>query len=279
MIRNRSTIVHECRWDYTGAGDMDANPLHMADPYTCRLVTMFTPENLIAFVTLTSLEIVLGIDNIIFIAILAGRLPEAQRDLARRLGLGVAVASRILLLMSLTWVLHLKHPLWTVWGLELTGKDLVLLAGGLFLIAKATYEIHHKVEHSPDVGTIAGKSPSLRNMLLQVMLIDVVFSLDSVITAVGMSTDLVVMVASILTAVAVMLLASGPIVRFVDRHPAIKLLALSFLLLIGVLLVAEGCGRKIDKGYIYFAMAFSLGVELLNLRAEHNSRKLQADDD
>ncbi len=236
-------------------------------------------EHIIAYLTLTSLEIVLGIDNVIFIAILAGRLPEAQRDLARKLGLAAAVISRLILLLGLKWVLGLKHPLFDLAGVEFTGKDVVLIVGGLFLIAKATYEIHHKVEHVGVDVTRPQRRPTLGSMLVQVMLIDVVFSLDSVITAVGMAQNLTVMIAAILTSVVVMLAASGAIVRFIDRHPAIKILALSFLLLIGVLLVAEGFGRKIDKGYIYFAMAFSLGVELLNLRAEHNAEKLEVADD
>lgn len=240
---------------------------------------IFTTENAIAFITLTSLEIVLGIDNIIFIAILAGRLPEQQRDLARRLGLGVAVISRIALLFSISWVMRLKETLFTALGHPLTGKDIVLVLGGMFLIAKATLEIHHKVEHATRADAKSAKSATLGWMLLQVLAIDLVFSLDSVITAVGMVESIPVMIAAVLASVAVMLAASGPVVRFVDAHPAIKLLALSFLLLIGVLLVAEGFGRHIDKGYVYFAMAFSLGVELLNLRAEHNIRKRTAVDD
>lgn len=242
-------------------------------------MNILTAENMVAFLTLTSLEIVLGIDNIIFIAILAGKLPVQQRDMARKLGLGVAVLSRILLLMGISWVLRLKEPLFNMLDHEVTGKDLVLLLGGLFLIAKATYEIHHKVEHVISQDPRAKAPASLKWMLLQVVAIDVVFSLDSVITAIGMSQSIPIMIAAILASVTVMLAASGPIVAFVDRHPAIKLLALAFLLLIGVLLVAEGFGKKIDKGYIYFAMAFSLGVELLNLRAEYNARKAMPADD
>jgi predicted tellurium resistance membrane protein TerC len=170
-------------------------------------------------------------------------------------------------------------PLFTLVDHVFTGKDLVLLVGGLFLIAKATYEIHHKVEHVDQQSANPHRPPSLGVMLLQVLAIDVIFSLDSVITAVGMSDNLPIMIAAVLAAVGVMLAASGPIVRFVDAHPAIKLLALSFLLLIGVLLVADGLGKHIDKGYIYFAMAFSLGIELLNLRAEHNARQVAASDD
>jgi len=235
-----------------------------------------TTENLVAFFMLTSLEIVLGIDNVIFIAILAGKLPEHQRDLARKLGLGVAVISRIALLFCISWILRLKEPLFQLAGFEFTGKDIVLILGGLFLIAKATTEIHHKVEHVEPSDAQKPAPASLNWMLLQVVGIDLVFSLDSVITAVGMSESLPVIIAAILTSVAVMLAASGSIVRFVEHHPAIKILALSFLLLIGVLLVAEGFGRKIDKAYIYFAMAFSLGVELLNLRASRKAKQLTA---
>jgi predicted tellurium resistance membrane protein TerC len=234
---------------------------------------LLTTQNLIALITLTSLEIVLGIDNIIFIAILAARLPEKQRDFARQVGLGLAVISRIGLLLGLGLVMRLKDPLFTLLDHEFTGKDLVLLVGGLFLIAKSTYEIHHKVE-AHHVQEQLGRAPaSLVWMLLQVVAIDVVFSLDSVITAVGMSQSIPIMIAAILISVAIMLAFSGAVVRFVDRHPGIKLLALSFLLLIGVLLVAESFHHPIPKGYIYFAMAFSLGIELLQMRAEQNERR------
>ena len=234
---------------------------------------LLTTENLIAFLTLTSLEIVLGIDNVIFIAILAGKLPEKQRDFARQLGISLAVITRVLLLFAIGWVMRLKEPWFTLFEHSFSGKDLVLLFGGTFLIAKATYEVHHKVagDHNPQ--NVKTAPASLGWMLAQVLMIDLVFSLDSVITAVGMSNNIPVMVAAILTSVAVMLAFSGPVVRFVDKHPAIKLLALAFLLLIGVLLVAEGFHQKIDKGYIYFAMAFSLGIELLQMRAEHNQRR------
>jgi predicted tellurium resistance membrane protein TerC len=234
---------------------------------------LMTTENLVAFCTLTSLEIVLGIDNVIFIAILAGKLPEHQRDFARQLGLTVAVVSRILLLLCIGWVIMLKEPLFTLVGQQFTGKDLVLIFGGVFLLAKSTYEIHHKVEgmHSSSAGVKA--AASLSTMLMQVVLVDLVFSLDSVITAVGMCKSIPVMVAAILVSVVVMLVFSKAIVTFVERHPAIKVLALSFLLLIGFLLVAEGFHHKVPKGYVYFAMAFSLGVELLQMRAEGNARK------
>lgn len=233
---------------------------------------LLTTQNLIAFLTLTSLEIVLGIDNVIFIAILAGKLPDTQRNFARQLGLGLAVISRIALLLGIGWVMKLREPLFTLLHHEFTGKDFVLLFGGLFLIAKSTFEIHHKVE-AHHVLEQPGRAPaSLLTMLLQVMAIDVVFSLDSVITAVGMCQSVPVMIAAILVSVGVMLACSGAVVRFVDRHPGIKLLALSFLLLIGVLLVAESFHHPIPKGYIYFAMAFSLGIELLQMRADHNAR-------
>jgi predicted tellurium resistance membrane protein TerC len=239
------------------------------------MTELLTAENGIAFLTLAALEVVLGIDNVIFIAILAGKLPEQQRNFARQLGLTVAVLSRIALLFSIGWVMKLKEPWLTLLGHAFTGKDLVLLFGGLFLLGKATYEIHHKVQghhssHSPQ----AGKA-SLGVMLAQVLMIDIVFSLDSVITAVGMCKSLAVMIAAILVSVAVMLAFSGAIVRFVEQHPAIKLLALAFLLLIGVLLVAEAFHQKIDKGYVYFAMAFSLGIELLQMRTEANISKLK----
>ncbi len=235
-----------------------------------------TVECLIALLTLTALEVVLGIDNIIFIAIQAGHLPVEQRDQGRRLGLLLAVVSRIMLLFAIGWVTQLKTPIGTLLGHEFTWKDLVVITGGLFLIRQATVEIHHKVEgdheeeqhSSPRVST-------LKAMLIQVTIMDVVFSLDSVITAVGMSKQVPIMIAAVLIAVGVMLVFSGAIVRFVDHNPAIKLLALSFLLLIGVLLVAEGFHQEIDKGYIYFAMAFSLGIELMQMRSRHNEWKHQ----
>lgn len=234
--------------------------------------SLLTTETAIAFLTLTSLEIVLGIDNVIFIAILAGRLPEHQRDFARKLGLGIAVVSRILLLLGIGAVMKLTEPWLRIGSFHLAGKDVVLLVGGIFLIGKATYEIHHKVTGHVDAEGKAAGHASLLPMLAQVALIDIVFSLDSVITAVGMSNQLPVMISAVVVAVLIMVIFSGPVVRFVDRFPAIKILALSFLLLIGVLLVAEGFHQKIDKGYIYFAMAFSLGVELLQLRMEHRGK-------
>uniref|UniRef100_A0A7C4LJK0 TerC family protein n=1 Tax=Schlesneria paludicola TaxID=360056 RepID=A0A7C4LJK0_9PLAN len=231
---------------------------------------LLTVENLVAFLALTSLETVLGIDNVIFIAILAGQLPERQRELARQLGLSIAVLSRIALLLGIGWVMQLTRPWFHLAGHEFTGKDVVLLLGGLFLLVQATREIHHKVAGHSGHGAAAAVS-TLTAMLVQVGFMDVIFSLDSVITAVGMSKQIPVMIAAILASIAVMLIFSGAIVRFVDRHPAIKILALAFLLLIGVLLVAEGFHYEIPKGYIYFAMAFALGVELLQMRAERQA--------
>jgi predicted tellurium resistance membrane protein TerC len=236
---------------------------------------LFTFEAFVAFLTLTSLEVVLGIDNVIFIAILAGRLPESQRDKARRLGLLLAVVSRILLVLAIGWVIQLKVPLFSILGHAFTGKDLILLGGGLFLIAKATYEIHHKIEGAETADSAPGPASTLTAVLVQVLLIDVVFSLDSVITAVGMTEGLAnpipIMVAAILASVVVMLAFSKTVVTFVDRNPSIKILALSFLLLIGVLLVAESFHHQIPKGYVYFAMAFSLAVDLLQLAAERRN--------
>lgn len=240
---------------------------------------LFTFDNLVALLTLTSLEVVLGIDNVIFIAILAGRLPESQRDFARKLGLAVAVISRVSLLFAISWVVKLVDPLFTLYEHEVSGKDLILLGGGLFLMFKATKEIHHKVTGDHHAEQAGGKQATLSSMLAQVIVIDVVFSLDSVITAVGMVQDIRVMIAAVLASVAIMLAFSGPVVRFVDKHPSIKLLALSFLLMIGVLLIAEGFHKHFDKGYVYFAMAFSLAIELLSMRAEANADRLAARSD
>jgi len=225
------------------------------------------PQVWIALVTLSAMEIVLGIDNIVFISILAGKLPEHQQGRARVLGLAVAMAMRILLLLSITWIMRLTKPLFGLFGHEFSGRDLILIAGGLFLLAKSTHEIHNRLEgdeHGPEVKRTA----TFGGVILMIALLDIVFSIDSVITAVGMTNMLGVMIAAIVLAVAVMMLSSGPISRFVHRHPTVKMLALSFLLLIGVTLVADGLGQHISKGYIYFAMAFSVFVEVLNLRAQ-----------
>ena len=223
------------------------------------------PEIWIALATLTALEVVLGIDNVVFISILAGKLPPAQRDRARKTGLALAMIMRILLLLSLAWVIRLTTPLFTVVGEEISGRDLVLLLGGLFLIGKSTHEIHDKLEGA-EGGRSAIVAPSLGSVLIQIVLLDIVFSLDSVITAVGMVTQIPVMVTAIVVAVGAMMLFAGAISEFVERHPTVKMLALSFLILIGVALIGEGLDRHIPKGYIYFAMAFSVGVEMLNLR-------------
>jgi len=226
---------------------------------------MTHPESWIALLTLTVLEIVLGIDNVIFISILAGKLPSERQGKARRLGLFLAMFIRIGLLASLAWVVSLTRPLATVLGHGVSGRDLILLGGGLFLIAKATREIHERLEGEEGEAT-AHLRASFAGVIVQILLLDIVFSLDSVITAVGMANNLPVMIAAVVLAVGVMLLASGAIGDFVQRHPTVKVLALSFLLLIGMSLVAEGFGQHIAKGYIYFAMGFSVFVEMLNLR-------------
>jgi predicted tellurium resistance membrane protein TerC len=224
-----------------------------------------TTEGLIALLTLTAMEIVLGIDNVVFIAILVGRLPHEQQGLARRLGLVLALGMRIGLLFAITWVMGLTRPLFGVLGRGVSGRDLILLAGGLFLIFKATWEIHDKLEVVHVEGRSSGRG-AFASTILQIVLLDIVFSLDSVITAVGMANQLAIMIAAMVLAMLVMLWAAGPVSVFVERRPSVKILALAFLLLIGVMLVAEGMGSHVDKGYIYFAMAFSLFVEMLNLR-------------
>ena len=224
------------------------------------------PQAWIAFATLTVLEVVLGIDNIVFISILSSRLPKAQQPRARALGLGLAMLSRIVLLFSLSWISRLTAPLFTVLSEEISGRDLVLIFGGLFLLAKSTHEIHARLEGESGGGK-PRVAPTLRSVLVQIMLLDIVFSLDSVITAVGMVDQLAIMVAAVMVAVGFMMLFATPLSDFVDRHPTVKILALSFLLLIGMALVAEGLDQHIPKGYIYFAMAFSVGVEILNLKA------------
>jgi len=223
------------------------------------------PQGWIALGTLTALEIVLGIDNVIFISVLVGRLPEAQRALARRLGLSLAMIARLLLLLAVSWVMELTAPLVTILAQHLSGRDLILIAGGLFLLAKSTHEIHESLEGAPST-EVAAVSAALGPMLAQIALLDLVFSLDSVITAVGMVDEVPVMATAIILAVVVMLLAAQSIGRFVDAHPTVKMLALSFLILIGVTLIAEGFDVHVPKGYVYFAMAFSVAVEMLNLR-------------
>jgi predicted tellurium resistance membrane protein TerC len=233
-----------------------------------------TPEAWIGLLTLTVLEIVLGIDNIIFISILAGKLPAQQQGRARRLGLIGAMVTRIALLASLAWIIRLTAPLFSVFGQAISGRDLILLAGGLFLIAKSTHEIHERLEG--ETGSGSARAPaSFAAVIGQIMVLDIVFSLDSVITAVGMARDLAVMIAAVVIAVAVMMLSANAISAFVHRHPTIKMLALSFLLLIGVSLIADGLGRHLPKGYIYFAMGFSVFVEMLNLRMRSRSRPVE----
>jgi predicted tellurium resistance membrane protein TerC len=230
-----------------------------------------------ALLALTAMEIVLGIDNVIFLTIVAGRLPPAQQPSARRIGLILALGTRLLLLFSLSYLMRLTAPLFTLPALpffqapearEISGRDLILIAGGLFLIVKATREVHHELEGGADApaGTVARRQAGYAGTLVQIAVLDIIFSLDSVITAVGMSRHLAVMVAAMVAAVGVMMFAAGPIGNYVHRHPTLKMLALSFLVLIGVLLVADGFGQHVDKGYVYFAMAFSLLVELMNMR-------------
>ena len=222
-------------------------------------------ELLIALVTLTVLEVVLGVDNVIFVSILSGKLPKGQQKRARRVGLLAAMLMRIALLFSITWMARLTAPLFEVMGRAISGRDLILIVGGLFLLAKATYEIHDRLEG--EAGHASNRAAaSFAAVISQVMLLDIVFSLDSVITAIGMADDLRVMVAAVVIAVLVMLVAAEPISAFVEEHPTIKVLALSFLLLIGVSLLADGLGQHIPKGYIYFAMGFSVFVEMINIR-------------
>jgi len=233
------------------------------------------PHAWIALATLTALEIVLGIDNIIFISILVGRLPEHQRNTARRLGLGLAMVLRIGLLLSLAWIMTLTVPLFTALGQEISGRDLILLVGGLFLLWKSTHEIHYALEGEGEEAH-AGGAATFGGVLAQIAIIDIVFSLDSVITAVGMADHVEVMVIAIVLAVAVMMFAARPIGEFVERHPTIKMLALSFLILIGFALVAEGLEFHVPKGYLYFAMAFSVAVELLNIRMRARAARRRA---
>ena len=227
-------------------------------------------EGWIALATLTVLEIVLGIDNIVFISILAGKLPVADRDRARKTGLSLAMFIRIGLLLSITWVMGLTEPFFTALGQEISGRDLILIVGGLFLIGKSTHEIHGKLEGEEGHGN-AKVAASFAAVITQILLLDIVFSLDSVITAVGMAEHVAVMILAVVIAVGVMFFSSGPISNFVERHPTVKMLALSFLLLIGISLIGEGFEQHIPKGYIYFAMGFSVFVEMINLRVRKKS--------
>lgn len=242
---------------------------------------LFTGAALIGLLTLTALEIVLGVDNVIFISILAAKLPHEQQARARTIGLALALITRILLLLSLSWIIGLEGTLFELpFGFleeearAISGRDLILLGGGLFLIGKATYEIHEKLEAEPGHAE-ARVGPSFASVIVQIMLLDIVFSLDSVITAVGMVEQIEIMIAAVVIAVVIMLFAAGAISDFVNRHPTVKMLALAFLLLIGVNLLAEGAGTSIEKGYVYFAMAFSVFVELLNLRARGKAKPVQ----
>jgi predicted tellurium resistance membrane protein TerC len=232
------------------------------------------PEIWIALATLTALEIVLGIDNVVFISILAGKLPPDQQAKARRVGLGLAMFMRIALLLSLSWIIRLTAPLFSVLGQEISGRDLILLLGGLFLLAKSTHEIHGKLEGEEGHASTRVHA-TFGSVIVQILLLDIVFSLDSVITAVGMVDTIGVMVAAVVIAVGFMLVFAGPISSFVERHPTMKMLALSFLLLIGMALVAEAFDQHIPKGYLYFAMAFSLLVEILNLRLRRTTDKVK----
>jgi len=230
------------------------------------MIELFSdPQAWIALFTLFLLQIVLGIDNVIFIAILAGKLPEDQQARARKLGLGLAVVSRVLLLLSLAWLVRLTAPLFTVLGQEISGRDLILIAGGLFLIAKATHEMHQRLE-GEEGHSSAGVKATFQSVIIQILLLDVVFSLDSIVTAVGMVENVTLMIIAVVLATIVMIWFSGPLAGFVNRHPTVKVLALSFLLLIGLSLIAEGLDRHIPKGMIYFAMGFSVFVEMFNLR-------------
>lgn len=236
-----------------------------------------TTASVTALLTLTAMETVLGIDNIIFIAILVGKLPAEKQAKIRNIGIALALVIRIGLLFSISWIMTLKEPLFAVMDQGFSGRDLILIGGGLFLLAKSTFEIHHKVEGDPQIhlhkaqGQGAKNTVNAKMLLLQILVLDIVFSLDSVITAVGMVSQISIMVVAMLVSMVIMLLSAGKISAFVERHPTIKILALSFLLLIGVMLVAEGMGAHISKGYIYFAMAFSLVVEMLNMRYRKKS--------
>ena len=236
-----------------------------------------TSDGLVALATLTALEIVLGVDNVVFIAIVSARLPPAQQPLARRIGLALALITRVLLLLTLSWIMGLVQPLFHVGGRGVSGRDLILLAGGLFLVAKATWEIYAKVEGTHEDARAARGRRGMVGVGVQIMILDVVFSLDSVITAIGMVDEVPIMIVAIVLAMVVMLLAMEGVSGFVEAHPSVKILALSFLILIGVVLVADGLGHHLPKGYVYFPMAFALGVEMLNLRYRTRRARRRAD--
>jgi len=230
-------------------------------------------ELVVAFLTLSVLEIVLGIDNVIFISILAGKLPKEQQAKARFVGLALAMITRLLLLLSIAWMAKLTTPLFQMWGHGFSGRDLILIIGGIFLVWKSTHEIHNKLEGADDHHDTGKVKAAFSAIIIQIILLDIVFSLDSVITAVGMVSNIPVMMAAVVVAVIFMMFFAGPISGFVDRHPTVKMLALSFLLLIGVTLIADGFGQHVSKGYIYFAMGFSVFVEILNIRMNKKSAK------
>jgi len=237
----------------------------------------WTADGLIALVTLTFLEIVLGIDNVVFISILSGKLPKTDQPKARRAGLLAAMVMRVLLLTLIAWIIRLTAPIFSVFERPISGRDLILIGGGLFLLGKATVEIHDRLE-GEEAGQSVRAAPSLSAVVAQIMVLDIVFSLDSVITAVGMAEDIAVMIAAVVLAVAVMMISAGPISAFVHRHPTVKVLALSFLLLIGLSLVGDGLGMHIPKGYIYFAMGFSVFVEMINLRVRRSAQPVKLHD-
>ncbi len=233
---------------------------------------LINPASWIALVTLVALELVLGVDNIIFISILAGKLPRQDQSRARTTGISLAVFTRILLLLSLSWIISLEEPLFHILSLGVSGHDLILFAGGLFLIAKSTFEIHDKLEGTEGHSS-AKVAPNFTSVIIQIMLLDIIFSLDSVITAVGMVNEIIIMIVAVIIAAGVMIFTSGPIAEFVERHPTIKMLALSFLLMIGFTLVADSLHQHIPKGYVYFAMGFSVFVEMINLRVRESHVK------
>ena len=235
------------------------------------------PQSWIALLTLTVLEVVLGIDNIVFISILAGKLPPEKQKRARQVGLALAMVMRILLLLSIAWIARLTSPLFTVFGNEISGRDLILLGGGLFLLGKSTHEIHDKLEGEEGAG-VKRVPPGFTGVIVQILLLDLVFSLDSVITAVGMAQKVSIMIIAVIIAVLIMMIASEPLGKFVHRHPTVKMLALSFLLLIGMALVAEGLEFHIPKGYIYFAMGFSVFVEVLNINLRKSHKPVHLHD-
>ena len=278
----RSSEPNMARWIITGVFfSLLASSAESGAPVD---VAFWSAAGLIALLTITTLEVVLGIDNVVFIAILAGRLPEEQQAKARTIGLLLAMVMRLALLGAAYWIIQLTEPFATVLGIEVSGKSLILLAGGLFLIAKATKELHHMVEDGGATEHDPNTRPGLRkhaatmgSVLVQILLLDLVFSIDSVITAVGMTSNYWIMATAVVIAIGVMIGFAGPIARFVQKHPTMKTLALAFLVLIGVLLVAEGAGRHLPRGYIYFAMAFALCVEIVNMKAGHRrARKAKA---